>query len=88
MSKGKLSIILKAIASYLIAGGITLAYIAWPDFEGHAHAPFTSFPSFLVFSPLIPLFLIEDGIKETIVFLVSFIVLLCLFIWFSKNTSK
>jgi hypothetical protein len=37
-----------------------MVYLQWPDFEGNAHVPFSSFPGFLVWAPLSPYFALTD----------------------------
>jgi len=76
---------LKIFICYTIAGGILLTYRAWPNFEGHSHVPFSSFPSFLLFSPVIPLYIFEEDAKTILIFVISFIVLLTLFLWLPKQ---
>ena len=41
---------------YLIASVGCMLYLQWPHYAGHAHVPFSSFPSFLVFAPFSPYF--------------------------------
>jgi hypothetical protein len=50
--RGKL--LLRSILSYLVASVACLIYIQWPDFAGHVHLPFSSFPSSLVLAPFSP----------------------------------
>jgi hypothetical protein len=69
----------KLLLAYLCSGAILVTYIMWPNFEGHAHAPFSSFPAFLVWSPVAPALIVSeytehqaDGITSLLVFSVSF----------------
>ena len=83
--KKYLILFLKVFASYTIAGAIFITYVSWPDFQSHPHVPFSSYPSSLIFSPVVPLFLIEENLKTVLIFMVSFIVLLFLFLWLPKK---
>lgn len=51
---------LKVVGCYLLAGAAYLLYFAWPNYEGHAHAPFSSFPDFLVWAPVVPYFILDE----------------------------
>ena len=46
----------KAVLCYLVASIGCILYLLWPNYEGHAHVPFSSFPSFLLLAPLSPYF--------------------------------
>ncbi len=50
--RGKL--VRRSVLSYLVASIACLVYIQWPNFEGHVHAPFSSFPYSLVLAPFMP----------------------------------
>lgn len=52
--------LLKVIGCYLLAGALFLLYLEWPDYRGHAHIPFSSFPGFLLLAPIAPLVLFEE----------------------------
>jgi hypothetical protein len=47
-------LIWKFVVSYLLAAIACLLCVIWPDFEGHVHLPFSSFPRILVLSPISP----------------------------------
>lgn len=69
---------LKLLGCYVGAGAIQLLVGKFPNYSGHPDAPFTSFPSFLIWSPFAPVLAILDGAEELnslLVFLVSLIVL-------------
>lgn len=51
---------LTLITAYLIASAAYLCFIRWPDWEGHAHVPFSNFPGFLVWAPVAPYFMLTD----------------------------
>lgn len=50
----------KVLICYLAAGAAYLLYFAWPNYEGHAHVPFSAFPDFLVWAPVAPYLLFEE----------------------------
>src|SRR5712691_9109755 len=54
---------LKLVACYLIAGATQLVYMLWPNFGGHPHIPFTSFPGVLILSPLVPVWTLLDVLR-------------------------
>lgn len=56
---------LKVFGCYLIAGAAYLLYREWPDFEGHAHIPFSDFPALLLLSPFAPVIVIGELMTES-----------------------
>jgi hypothetical protein len=50
----KVKLFLKLLALYVGAGAVQVMYEQWP-WQGHAHVPFSSFPGFLVMSPIAPI---------------------------------
>jgi hypothetical protein len=63
----------------MVSTASCLLYLQWPHFEGHAHVPFSSFPEFLVWSPIVPYFLAvefernpTEAILATIIFVAIF----------------
>ena len=46
--------------SYIVTTAVALTLYRWPNFEGHAHIPFSGFPEFLVWSPLAPALFVLD----------------------------
>lgn len=68
-------IFLRSLFSYVLASIACLLYILWPHFEGHPHAPFSSFPEFLVWAPISPYMafvLFETRASEAVTALVIF----------------
>ena len=53
-------VIVKLLASYLVAGAIVVTFIMRARFDGNAHIPFSSFPEFLVWSPLAPALIVNE----------------------------
>lgn len=47
-------LVLTSILSYLVASVACMIYLQWPNFDGHVHVPFSSFPSSLVLAPFMP----------------------------------
>jgi hypothetical protein len=56
---------LKIIACYLLAGVGYLLYFGWPDYEGHAHVPFSDFPAFLLWSPVAPAIILGEFMTKS-----------------------
>jgi hypothetical protein len=50
---------LKIVLCYLLAGVIYLLYAGWPHYQGHAHVPFSGFPEYLIWTPVVPYLLLE-----------------------------
>ena len=53
-------VIVKLLASYLVAGAIVVTFIMRARFDGNAHIPFSGFPEFLVWSPLAPALIVNE----------------------------
>ena len=49
---------------YLIAGAASLLFRLWPEWEGHAHIPFSGFPEVLIWTPIAPLLLLADLVQS------------------------
>jgi hypothetical protein len=89
-----LLITLKLLLSYLLAGAAFLLYYEWPYDQANSHVPFSSFPEFLVWSPMAPVILFDQIIKKPIaslfglvIFSIVFIVSMWLF-FRRKNTLQ
>lgn len=70
----------RLLLSYLLASAALAVIARWPNLEGHAHVPFSGFPEFLVWSPVVPLLVLGDlpqrpisGLLGLSVFLVVFV---------------
>ena len=65
----------RAVFCYLVASITCLLYILWPNFDGHPHVPFSSFPDFLVWAPIAPYIafkLLEGSTTEALVSIIVF----------------
>lgn len=47
-------VVFASIISYCFGSIASLLYMQWPNFEGHVHVPFSSFPSNLIAAPFVP----------------------------------
>jgi hypothetical protein len=64
------------VVSYLLGALACFFWLLWPNFEGHADAPLSSFPSSLIFFPMAPfaaMWLVPVAPKAAIVGIVVFI---------------
>ena len=53
-------VIVKLLASYLVAGAIVVTFIMRARLDGNAHIPFSGFPELLVWSPLAPALIVSE----------------------------
>ncbi len=86
--------ILKLIACYLLSS-ISVMFFTMGFEEGHAHVPLSSFPEYLLLSPLFPLALLVgvfEGDREVILnavwFIANFIVGVFFFFWLPQYLFK
>jgi hypothetical protein len=89
---------LKFSVCNLLAGAAFLLYEKWPYEQGNSHVPFSSFPEFLVWSPMAPVILFDRIIEKPIAGLFGFTIFSAVFIigvWLLfrrkntlQNTSK
>lgn len=71
----------KLLLCYLLAGAVQLLVARYPDYAGHAHLPFSSFPGFLIWTPAAPLLSLTQAPRNwgsVAVFALTFAALLAL----------
>ena len=76
----KLILVIKGIFTYLLSGAVLITYHSITGVEGHAHIPFSSFPSNLIFSPFAPAFLLDGDIDYFLVYFSAIILITLAFI--------
>jgi hypothetical protein len=77
---------LAMVISYLLAGAAVVLYIKWPHYEGHSHVPFSDFPAFFVWSPVVPYAILSDLLAappKSLDACVLFSVVFCALLWCS-----
>ena len=87
-------VIVKLLASYLVAGAIVVTFIMRARFDGNAHIPFSGFPEFLVWSPLAPALIVNEmsehlgqGVISLIVFCTVFFAIAWLLLWRKQSAA-
>jgi hypothetical protein len=82
---------LKVIACYLLAGVAYLLYFEWPDYEGHAHIPFSDSPAFLLWSPFAPAIVLGELMMKSWAALpgaLVFVAVLAASLWLTFRKSQ
>lgn len=52
---------LKVLVVYLLAGMVFLVFSRWPNLSGNGHVPFSGFPEFLIFAPIVPILVFDEA---------------------------
>ncbi|WP_338848868.1 hypothetical protein V8J88_07995 [Massilia sp. W12] len=76
---GKAGVVARLLLAYLLAGAVLMLYLQWPHLNGHAHLPFSTFPSNLLWAALAPLMIasefsarLQDGVISLLLFGAAF----------------
>ncbi|RNF84163.1 hypothetical protein [Montanilutibacter psychrotolerans] len=82
----------RLLLSYLLASAALAVFVKWPNLDGNAHVPFSGFPEFLVWSPMVPFLALGDlpqrpvsGLLDLSVFLAVFVTSACLLLRTKKR---
>lgn len=83
-------IIVKLAASYLIAAAVMLSVMLWPNYGGHPHIPWSSFPAILILSPWIPVDVVSsiprNGLNlKLVIGLITFAVIFAASFWWMNG---
>ncbi len=84
----KLQIIVKAVITYLLSGAALITFHSASGIDGHAHVPFSSFPSNLIMSPFAPAFLIDGSLKYYLVYFGAALLITLAFVFHHKLGGK